>query len=90
MGSRHAQQKVNWQNGGLGFEIMSTNKGFMVWSARKSTGVKKGMILKSVNGSAVPEYTKDLSALIGAFSAGESVSIEFTNGKTLNFTVQDL
>jgi len=84
MGSKHAQQQVNWQNGGLGFEIKVTNNGFMVWSARRGTGIKKGMILKSINGNKVPKYTKELSELIGAFPAGESVSIEFTNGKTIN------
>ena len=90
MGSRKAQQQLDWKNGGLGFEVAPTRNGLTVWSAKPGSGIEKGMVLKSINGSAIPRYTRDVSKLIGAFTAGESVSIEFTNGKSLNFTVQDL
>ena len=89
MGSRHAQEKCGWQNGGLGFEVMPDNNAFVVWSARKGVPVKKGMVLKTINGAKVPRYTEELAKLIGAFSPGESVSVEFTTGKKINLTVQD-
>ena len=89
MGIRHAQQKVNWQNGGLGFEITFDDNKAIVYSAPQGMGVKKGMILKSINGSSVPKYVKDFSNFIGSFSPGESVSVEFYNGKIINVIVQD-
>ena len=90
MGSRHAQEKCGWQNGGLGFEVMPDDKNdFVVWSARKGVPVKKGMVLKTINGAEVPRRTEELAKLIGAFSPGESVTVEFTNGKKINLTVQD-
>ena len=91
MGSRQAQEKCDWQNGGLGFEIIEDREAdvFWVWSARKGVPVKKGMVLKTINGAKIPQRTEELAKLIGAFSPGESVSVEFTNGKKINLTVQD-
>ena len=87
MGSRHAQEKCGWQNGGLGFEVMPENNGFVVWSARKGVPVKKGMVLKTINGAKVPRRTEELAKMIGAFSPGESVSVEFTNGKKISIRI---
>ena len=87
MGSRHAQEKCGWQNGGLGFEVMPGNNCFVVWSARKGVPVKKGMVLKTINGAKVPQRTEELGKLIGAFSPGESVSVEFTNGKKISIRI---
>ena len=87
MGSRHAQEKCGWQNGGLGFEVMPEHNGFVVWSARKGVPVKKGMVLKTINGAKVPQRTEELGKLIGAFSPGESVSVEFTNGKKISIRI---
>ena len=93
MGSRHGQEKCGWQNGGLGFEVMPNNNVFVVWSARKGVPVKKGMVLKTINGTKF-KYDgqgsiEKLSKFIGTLSPGTTVAIEFTNGKKINVTVQD-
>ena len=90
MGSRRVQQQLNWKNGGLGFEVMYTDRCFTVCSARKGSGIKRGMILKSINGSQECLDPQELSTLIGSLSVGESVSVEFTNGKTVKISPQPL
>ena len=93
MGSTYAQNKIGWQNGGLGFEIMSLNSKFMVWSVRKGIPVKRGLIVKSINGIEFKDTEnrsiEELSKFIGSFSPGTSVIVEFTNGKKVSVMVQE-
>ena len=48
------------------------------------------MSIKTINGNDVPEYTRDLSELIGSFPVGETVAVTFSNGKTINCTALPL
>ena len=93
MGSTYAQNKIGWQNGGLGFEITSLNSSkFMVWSVRKGIPVKRGLIVKSINGIEFKDTEnrsiEELSKFIGTFSPGTSVIVEFTNGKKVSVMTQ--
>ena len=93
LGSTHAQKKIGWKNGGLGFEIMPKNNGFMVWSARKGVPINRGLFLKSINDTPFKNTgdrsIEELSNYIGNLSPGTSVSVEFTNGKTIDVLVQE-
>ena len=92
MGNSYAQKKAGWNNAGLGFDIrVQGTYGddlFYVESVRKGIPVKRGLALKKINGQNIPTRTKDLSQLIGSFTPGTTVSIEFTNGKIIKTTVQ--
>ena len=92
MGNSYAQKKAGWNNAGLGFDIrvqeIYGDDLFYVESVRKGIPVKRGLALKKINGQNIPASAKDLSQLIGSFSPGTTVSIEFTNGKIIETTVQ--
>ena len=92
MGNSYAQKKAAWNNAGLGFDIrvQGTYRSdlFYVESVRKGIPVKRGLALKKINGQNIPARAKDLSQLIGSFTPGTTVSIEFTNGKIIKAVVK--
>ena len=92
MGNSYAQKKAAWNNAGLGFDIrvQGTYRSdlFYVESAQKGIPLKRGLALKKINGQNIPTRTKDLSQLIGSFTPGTTVSIEFTNGKIIKAVVK--
>lgn len=87
MGSRYAQKKVNWNNAGLGLDI---DYRFRVWSAPQDSAVKKGMILKSVDGVNVPHSPEELSKRIGALPPGQRVSLKFSDGTQIHLETKNL
>ena len=92
MGNSYAQKKAGWNNAGLGFDIrvqeIYGDDLFYVESVRKGIPVKRGLALKKINGQNIPARAKDLSQLIGSFTPGTTVSIEFTNGKIIKAVVK--
>ena len=90
IGNSYAQKKAGWNNAGLGFDIQESYQAdlFCVGSVQKGIPVKRGLALKKINGQNIPTRAKELSQLIGSFSPGTTVSIEFSNGKIIETTVQ--
>ena len=82
MGSRHAQQKVNWQNGGLGFTLRRDNNLWIVESSSNRVPIKRGMKIKLLNGEDIQRWNYEkLSQYIGVMSPGTSVSVELYDGR---------
>lgn len=86
LNSRHAQMKLGWKNSGLGFSIVARDGDYVVYGVQKGVPVKRDMVLKSINGTLTSplRYYSQLSTLIGNIPAGETVHIEFANGKTVD------
>ena len=83
--SRYAQEKLSWQNSGLGFSLDKDDEWY-VTASQKNVPVKKGMKIKLLNGENIERWNYEkLSQYIGAMSPGTSVSVELYEGR--NFKV---
>ena len=80
-GSRYAQEKLNWQNSGLGFSLDKDGEWY-VTASQKNVPVKRGMKIKLLNGENIERWDYEkLSQYIGAISPGTSVSVELYDGR---------
>ena len=84
-GSQHAQQKINWKNGGLGFTLArSYNRQYVVQSSSAKSPVKRGMALTKINDKDLSDMgLKDLTKYIGDLAPGESVELFFDDQKKI-------
>lgn len=90
MGNPQAQQKLRWNNGGLGIAIKEYNGKYMVYSSPMRLSVMKGMVIKSIGDNNISRMSiEDLSKYIGSLSPGESVSLTFDGGEKIDVTVMD-
>jgi len=88
-GSRYAQEKLSWQNSGLGFSL-DKDGAWYVTSSQKNVPVKKGMKIKLLNGENIERWDYEkLSQYIGVMSPGTSVSVELYDGKKIEITTRD-
>ena len=88
MGSAYAQQKAGWKNSGLGFEILDN----LVVSSRGNSEAKRGMIIKKINDEEINNNnwgtSENIAKIIATLNPGETVKIEFKNGKVIEFAAQ--
>lgn len=86
MGSAYAQQKAGWKNSGLGFEILDN----LVVSSRGNSEAKRGMIIKKINDEEINNWrtSGNIAKIIATLNPGETVKIEFKNGKVIEFAAQ--
>jgi hypothetical protein len=89
LGSLYAQQKAGWKNAGLGFEIHLDKKyNYVVVSAERDSKAKKGLVLESINGVAINKDINEVSQMIGSLNPGETITVKFKNGKSIDFTAK--
>ena len=88
VGSRYAQEKLSWQNSGLGFSL-DKDGAWYVTSSQKNVPVKKGMKIKLLNGENIERWDYEkLSQYIGAMSPGTSVSVELYDGRKFKVDIK--
>lgn len=85
-GNREAQKTLGWLNSGLGFEI---GKNGYVLHTQQGLPSVSGMVVRSINDYKRCDYVTGLAKYIGSLEIGSTVSVQFTNEKTINFIVQD-
>lgn len=85
LGSTKAQEILKWKNAGLGFDISQDKNGsYVIGLSATDLNIPQGSILHKINGKTIDNLKiEDLSKLIGSFSHGDKITLEFSNQKTI-------
>ena len=78
MGSSYAQEKLGWQNRGLGFAM---RQGKIVSIERTISGLYEGDVIKRINDRDLPRSEEELSKFIGAIPSASAVRLSFEGGR---------